>query len=430
MGGFADFFANLDAPKRYASKIANVLSDAVSTGAEMYGSASQPAPPEVVKGALSFAPVAGDAISAYDAYDAAKQGNYGEAALNAAGLLPFVPSLGGVLKKKQTVSIPAADALFEALGLPRSIVKADVDKLARKHPEHFSGPDDVEAHLHHVFGGAPDVALPASKDNLTLIARQAESMPVRTGESYRAAITDFTGARNGDYWVRSAYPMSAEQVAVKEGKAGGRVASPGSEVSDAHLSGAKPAFATASIPPEFNIPRTQYEINQEIARQNAVKLLGLNESNTAMDRAKAMGFDIPVFHGSNSADITRIDPDKFRQDVQYMPGFFTADSPEKAGLFGDVIYPLLQHRGVSVKEKRAARIAGKDQPEIDSIHDITAGVHVTNNPANIRSRFAAFDPAKKGMNDLMGNADPALLSVLAASMLSAAGGYKMTQEQQ
>lgn len=76
------------------------LKKAVLDGAEMYGSASQPAPQEVVKGLLGFSPVAGDAISAYDAYDAAKHGNYGEAALNAAGLLPFVPSLGGVVRSK------------------------------------------------------------------------------------------------------------------------------------------------------------------------------------------------------------------------------------------------------------------------------------------------------------------------------------------
>ena len=86
----------LDTPKR----IYKSLLDAVASGAEMYGSASQPTPPEVVKGVLGFTPVAGDAISAYDAYDAAKQGNYGEAALNAVGLLPFVPSLGGIVRNK------------------------------------------------------------------------------------------------------------------------------------------------------------------------------------------------------------------------------------------------------------------------------------------------------------------------------------------
>jgi hypothetical protein len=57
-------------------------------------------PTELAKGLLGFTPVVGDAISGYDAYQSAKQGNYGEAALNGLGLLPFVPAMGGVLKGK------------------------------------------------------------------------------------------------------------------------------------------------------------------------------------------------------------------------------------------------------------------------------------------------------------------------------------------
>lgn len=55
-------------------------------------------PTELAKGLLSFTPGIGDAISGYDAYQSAKQGNYGEAALNGLGLLPFVPAMGGVVK--------------------------------------------------------------------------------------------------------------------------------------------------------------------------------------------------------------------------------------------------------------------------------------------------------------------------------------------
>lgn len=88
-------FMDLTEPvRKYTSRMANVLSNSASQGAEMYGSASQPAPPEVVKGVLDFTPIIGDALSAHDAWDAAKQGNYGEAALNAVGVLPGIPSLG------------------------------------------------------------------------------------------------------------------------------------------------------------------------------------------------------------------------------------------------------------------------------------------------------------------------------------------------
>ena len=54
---------------------------------------------------------------------------------------------------------------------------------------------------------------------------------------------------------------------------------------------AKASKATKALPREQAL---------ETARQNAVKMLGLPESNTAMDRAKAMGFDIKVFHGTGS----------------------------------------------------------------------------------------------------------------------------------
>lgn len=44
-------------------------------------------------------------------------------------------------------------------------------------------------------------------------------------------------------------------------------------------------------------PRTSYEIAHEIASKNAEKMLGLPPGNTAMDRAKAMGFDTNLYHG-------------------------------------------------------------------------------------------------------------------------------------
>jgi hypothetical protein len=38
--------------------------------------------------------------------------------------------------------------------------------------------------------------------------------------------------------------------------------------------------------------------------------LGLSKDNTAMDRAKAMGFDLPVYHGTKEGDIANFDPSK------------------------------------------------------------------------------------------------------------------------
>lgn len=47
-----------------------------------------------------------DVISGYDAWEAFKKGNYGEAALNAVGTLPLVPALGGVIRKSSESMVP------------------------------------------------------------------------------------------------------------------------------------------------------------------------------------------------------------------------------------------------------------------------------------------------------------------------------------
>lgn len=73
-------------------------------------------PTEIAKGLLGFTPGIGDAISGYDAVQAARNGNYGEAALNAVGVLPFVPSFGGMIAKS---SKKAAEASEEALRMKR-----------------------------------------------------------------------------------------------------------------------------------------------------------------------------------------------------------------------------------------------------------------------------------------------------------------------
>lgn len=82
---------------------------------------SQPmTPQERVKGGASVLPVIGDAISGYDAYQSAKQGDYMGAALNAVGMLPLVPGLAGTIKSK-TGSI--ANNLLDKINSSESIKK-------------------------------------------------------------------------------------------------------------------------------------------------------------------------------------------------------------------------------------------------------------------------------------------------------------------
>lgn len=140
-------------------------------------------------------------------------------------------------------------------------------------------------------------------------------------------------------------------------------------------------------------------VELEIARRNGVKI-GLPETNTGIDRAKATGYLDDTYHGTFGR-FENFDLSKANPRSQYMPGIFTADDPKLAENFGDYIMPLLQRKGTTVIDKRNARNAGLPLPEVDTIHDKAAGIRVTNKPENIRSRFAAFDPARIDEKDLL-----------------------------
>jgi hypothetical protein len=61
----------------------------------------------------SFIPISGDVQSGLLAFEDVKQGNYGSAALNSLGLLPFVPSIGGTIKSiKELNSLNPTGGLY------------------------------------------------------------------------------------------------------------------------------------------------------------------------------------------------------------------------------------------------------------------------------------------------------------------------------
>jgi len=63
----------------------------------------------IVNTAISLTPGAGDVQSGYEAVQSAKQGNWGEAGLNALGVLPFIPALGGMTKlakNEKIINVP------------------------------------------------------------------------------------------------------------------------------------------------------------------------------------------------------------------------------------------------------------------------------------------------------------------------------------
>jgi hypothetical protein len=193
--------------------------------------------------------------------------------------------------------------------------------------------------------------------------------------------------------------------------------------------------------------------------------LGLPANNTAMDRARAMGFTDDVYHGTN-ADIVAFDPKMadIRRKTGTPFGTVVSSNPATASTYagqttnnwGDVaayadagnVMPLLMNKGknLSVSAKGdnwnnlllskfpdaettndVARIAlekGKDSATIKKVLDnatwskqngVDARVGDTTfvfNPDLMRSRFAAFDPWRKtaAVAATMGVAAPNLLA--------------------
>ena len=112
---------------------------------------------------------------------------------------------------------------------------------------------------------------------------------------------------------------------------------------------------------------------------------------------------------------------------------------------GETVYPLvtrytnpMNEDFYAAKQKyhdlpsivKAGKSQGKEHVILRNVpeggHDATWDIHF--NPANIRSRFAAFDPARRYESDLLGAADPRLLGAIG---LGTAGAiYKTNREKE
>lgn len=199
---------------------------------------------------------------------------------------------------------------------------------------------------------------------------------------------------------------------------------------------------------------TEAEVRQAIAQYNATLPkaaggLGMDAGNTAAQRAAAQGFDTPAFHGTLS-DVSEFDMARVGQRYpSYSIGIHTTNSPNEAALYvnknltgapqdGANIMPLMVRRGNEVtrdapgfsaameadanraeiiRQLLAAKQAGTPIDTV-SIHrrkgdEWDTSNYIARNPANIRSRSAAFDPAQRGSPNLLASmAGVGLLSPL------------------
>lgn len=195
-------------------------------------------------------------------------------------------------------------------------------------------------------------------------------------------------------------------------------------------------------------PLTEYEIAHQVAQRNAAEMLGLPPNNTAMDRARAMGFDldIPQYHGALNANQSALIPSR---GGELGPGSYVTTAPELATEFarksyggefpdGAGVFPLVTRnletmprekwvnlRGAEMDRLRAEN-GGEWNPDFyyQSMRNMAEGTEAKGNagwytpadgganqgvvfdPKNIRSRFAAFDPARANESDLLAGLAP------------------------
>lgn len=196
--------------------------------------------------------------------------------------------------------------------------------------------------------------------------------------------------------------------------------------------------------------KTKYEIAHEVAQRNAALPfekggLGLPPNNTAMDRAKAMGFDTdtPLYHGTSN-DF----PDFHTSSRQKV---YLTDDPAIADIYAVArakdsalraknaepnVLPLYTRatKELAVSDRRGGNagwltdnlqdalgttqrrglydVAGQqgyDRVRISDMMDLGSERQtqfVIPDPRNIRSRFAAFDPMKRDSADLLASIAP------------------------
>ena len=212
------------------------------------------------------------------------------------------------------------------------------------------------------------------------------------------------------------------------------------------------------------LSKTQFEKAQEIASRNAETLLGLPKGNTAMERAKAMGFDIntPLYHGTTS-DIKAFDPAMIGKNFKEISGgTYSTTSPFEASgyaepvgineirdrvraatnkvdyvpnITGGNVMPLLAKNtdvlNVNVNDRFVTKYLDKNidkliqkaelknkkaiyakplQQRTDLINEMYGlppsnfddiNNYIALDPSQYRSRFAAFDPARANEPDLL-----------------------------
>ncbi len=163
-------------------------------------------------------------------------------------------------------------------------------------------------------------------------------------------------------------------------------------------------------------PLTEFEQAHLTAQQRAalpVNQMGLDlpANNTAMDRARAMGWDVDAFTGVNTTgEIDSMLPKSwFSEQSKYASDY--SNVIPKSGIDAEPrVYPVILKTG-NVKAKKYTGLyddmesaLSKKRTDTFKVENVGGGnnnFYVIKDPKNIRSRFAAFDPFNRDSSDLL-----------------------------
>lgn len=149
--------------------------------------------------------------------------------------------------------------------------------------------------------------------------------------------------------------------------------------------------------------------------------LSLHPANTAAERAAAMEFDIPAYHGTKKeVEITRLNGNPNKQNQTFV-ALDPAEANVHVGTRGSQVMPLMVNKGKMAPgiadwagEDAYAALAnkyGRDSFKVRDDFNSPVNLSILNQD-NIRSTFAAFDPFRRtaATAAAMGVAAPDLLA--------------------
>ena len=131
----------------------------------------------------------------------------------------------------------------------------------------------------------------------------------------------------------------------------------------------------------------------DIASQNAEKMLGLPKGNTPMDRAKAMGYnlDVPLYRGTTKPEVSHVG-----QDI------YATTDPKSAEFYASNLSTLQNAVNKGMSPNIMPLYGSKEFVQPNAGSNLWSGGTAYQIPAEyMRSRFAAFDPARMKEPDIL-----------------------------